>query len=329
MVNSTIRIDGDINHLDNRTAMGLKPHYQTLRFQNLHRVMDSLRGLGIEELCELLNNPAIPLVQRYAAGSLLALLGDPRIDTYNPDMVEINDGTASIGLPVHRIEKIVAQYEALGVQYDWIEKEAPQFQTEVDHFSMGRYPVTNKEYHDFLLDNPNAEIPSSWVFGRYPSQKANHPVYTIHEQSAEAYAQWLSKKTGRSFRLPTEIEWEYAAGGPDALEFPWGAQFLPDHCNTAELHLFDSTPVGMFTEGASPFGLLDMAGNIEEYTACDYWVYPEGRFIADDLVRTQGRYRIARGGSFTRFQDLARCARRHGRYNKDIYVMGFRLAEDN
>ncbi|MBF3728094.1 SUMF1/EgtB/PvdO family nonheme iron enzyme, partial [Burkholderia pseudomallei] len=64
-----------------------------------------------------------------------------------------------------------------------------------------------------------------------------------------------------------------------------------------------------------------------EYVADDYRPYPGGEAIADDLAVTQGGYRIARGGSFTRFGDLARCARRHGRYQRDIYAMGFRLVE--
>jgi formylglycine-generating enzyme required for sulfatase activity len=69
-----------------------------------------------------------------------------------------------------------------------------------------------------------------------------------------------------------------------------------------------------------------MAGNVEEYVADDYKPYPGSTAPQDDLVLANGNYRVARGGSFTRFYDLARCKRRHGHYPKDIYVMGFRLA---
>ena len=72
-----------------------------------------------------------------------------------------------------------------------------------------------------------------------------------------------------------------------------------------------------------------MAGNVEEYVSNDYQPYSGGRNIADDLAVTQGAYRIARGGSFSRFGDLARCARRHGRYQRDIYAMGFRLVQSS
>jgi formylglycine-generating enzyme required for sulfatase activity len=70
-----------------------------------------------------------------------------------------------------------------------------------------------------------------------------------------------------------------------------------------------------------------MGGNVEEYVADNYSAYPGGETIDDDLLMTQGSYRVARGGSFTRFGDLTRCARRHGWYQRDIYAMGFRLAE--
>jgi formylglycine-generating enzyme required for sulfatase activity len=82
----------------------------------------------------------------------------------------------------------------------------------------------------------------------------------------------------------------------------------------------------MYPAGRSPFGAADMGGNVEEYVADDYRPYPGGETVEDDLG---GRvpYRVARGGGFTRFADLARCRRRHGWYHRDMYAMGFRLAE--
>jgi formylglycine-generating enzyme required for sulfatase activity len=71
-----------------------------------------------------------------------------------------------------------------------------------------------------------------------------------------------------------------------------------------------------------------MAGNIEEFTADSYRPYPGGRAVLDDLYERNPQYRIARGGSFARHGDLARCQRRHGWYPKELYAMGFRLVED-
>jgi len=116
-------------------------------------------------------------------------------------------------------------------------------------------------------------------------------------------------------------------GGDKGFEFPWGEEYNPNHANTIEEGILSTTPIGMYPLGDSPFGVMDMAGNVEEYTSSDYRAYADGETIADDLLTSEGSYRIARGGSFTRFSDLARTRRRHGWYKKEIYIMGFRLAE--
>jgi formylglycine-generating enzyme required for sulfatase activity len=161
----------------------------------------------------------------------------------------------------------------------------------------------------------------------YPHHLANHPVWTVPPEAADAYAQWLSQRTGRSFRLPSESEWEYAATGGDSREFPWGDEFRPDLANTIEQGPLSTTPVGIYPLGRSPFGCDDMAGNVEEYVADEYRPYPGGANVDDELSSEAAVYRIARGGSYTRYGDLARCRRRHGWYDKPIYPMGFRLAE--
>ena len=102
---------------------------------------------------------------------------------------------------------------------------------------------------------------------------------------------------------------------------------LQDRGNTVEAGPLDTTPIGIYPAGSSPFGVQDMAGNIEEFVANDYHPYPRGVPVEDDLSRAHGSYRVARGGSFTRFGDLARCSRRHGFYGRAYYAIGFRLAE--
>jgi toxoflavin biosynthesis protein ToxD len=320
-------IKGEINTLDDRLAMGLPPYHQTLKFQNIHKITQALRRYTNDELIALLETSSIPLVQRYAAGMLLGIMGDRRLSTLNPSMKLIPKSTFLMGTPIEEVEKVCQQFQSVGVKKEWILKETPAFEVGIPAFKMGVYPVTNQEYLEFLEETQFDELPSNWLFGRYPAHLSNHPVFSVSEVAAETYTRWLSQKTGRKFRLPTEIEWEYAARGTDRREYPWGNQFHESYCNTAELGLFASTPVGIFPEGASAFGLLDMAGNVEEFTSNDYWTYPNGADITDDLMISRERYKVARGGSFTRFADLARCARRHGHYHKSIYIMGFRLAE--
>jgi formylglycine-generating enzyme required for sulfatase activity len=260
------------------------------------------------------------------AGTLLGFLGDPRIRPENPAMVTIPAGETLIGTPESDIPGIAAAWSEVGVREDWLAKEVPRHHRVVDTFNIAMYPVTNVEYERFMR-HTGARPPTSWRFGVYPPDRANHPVWTVRAEDADAYAAWLSVRTGRSFRLPTEIEWEYAASGGDGRQFPWGDRFLPNHANTVDDGPLSTTPIGTYPTGRSPFGLEDIAGNVEEYTADEYRPYPGGAYISDDLVRDRAGYRVTRGGSFTRYGDLARCARRHGWYEREMYAVGFRLAE--
>jgi formylglycine-generating enzyme required for sulfatase activity len=256
------------------------------------------------------------------------LLGDPRIKTFEPEMVQVNGSTVQLGLSHDQIDDVMQKFEGLGLNRIWIEKECPQYSVAMNPYRIARYPVTNGEYRDFLIDSGNSEIPTSWEFRRFPQERSNHPVYTVSHQAADAYAHWLSEKTGRVFRLPSEAEWEWAAMGADQREFPWGNNFDADLANCCETGLFNTTPVGVFVSGASAFALYDMAGNVEEYVADYYVPYPDGSYVVDHLVDIHGSYRVARGGGFARFRDLLRTKRRHGHNPRSpTYVMGFRLAE--
>jgi len=288
----------------------------------------ALTGCAADELVARLADPAAPYGQRLAAATVLALVGDPRLDARRPEMIDIPAASTTIGLPAERVDEITAAWASVGVERDWIAKEAPAHRVELAAFRIARFPVTNAEYLQFVLARPEAARPSGWPHGTFPWAMANHPVYTVPPEAADAYAAWLAAETGRPFRLPTEAEWEHAATGGDGRAFPWGEQWDPDRANTAERGPLCTTPVGLYPAGRSPFGVEELAGNVEEYVADDYRPYPGGTAIADDLTGLYGAtYRVARGGSFARHGDLARCQRRHGWYHSDHYAMGFRLAE--
>jgi len=315
--------------LTDRERLGLPDRYVRPRLAAaLVQAFVEQRARSVESWLDTLASVATTLAQRIASGNLLALLGDPRIDTLRPTMLDIPGGHVRIGLDPRDVGAVLNRFSGLGLDRSWIEKECPRHCVRLDAFRLARYPVTNAEYRDFLLATQHPELPSSWAFRQFPQERANHPVYTVTSASADAYVQWLSRCTGRDFRLPTESEWEWAAGGPQGLEFPWGADFDADLANTAETGLFGTSPVGAFVGGESPFGVADLAGNVEEYVAGDYAAYPGGLCIADHLVQIHGQYRVARGGSFARFRDLARTRRRHGHNPRSAtYAMGFRVAE--
>ncbi|MGN7713699.1 formylglycine-generating enzyme family protein [Agrobacterium radiobacter] len=280
----------------------------------------------LDQLVLTVESQEAPLALRLAAGRVLALRGDPRIHPRRiPVMVDVPGGEAAIGIATSDVTEVVRRYEHLGIVPEWIVKETPKHLVPIGSFKLGKYPVTNLEYLAYLADNPDGEVPSSWIFGRYPIELSNHPVFTVSEHAADAYCRWLADLTEVRFRLPTESEWEWAAGA-SSFEFPWGHHYETDRANVIEEGIFFTTPIGSFPKGSSPCGALDMAGNVEEYTASSYSPYPGGPYVKDDLNPDARQYRVARGGSFSRFSDLCRVTRRHGRYSSDLYAMGFRLA---
>ena len=143
-------------------------------------------------------------------------------------------------------------------------------------------PVTNAEYARFLAASGyRPRHPENflkhWRDGAPPAGKEDHPVVYVDLDDARAYAKWAGK------RLPTELEWQYAAEGPDALLYPWGNEMAPEKCNHGQTG--GTTPVKAFPEGRSPFGCYDMCGNTWEWTESES---SDGRT----------RFAILRGGSF-------------------------------
>jgi formylglycine-generating enzyme required for sulfatase activity len=315
------------NTLPDRAAMGLPDRFAARSGPWPVRAHRDLLGLPADVLVGIAEDPGQSFERRCAAGYVLGLIGDPRVRGDDPPMADIPAGRVRLGSDPSEVGRVTDRWRHAGVIEDWIAKECPAHEVDVPAFRIALYPVTNAEYRRFLEETGSSALPSSWRFGCYPDGLGNHPVWTVPPEAADAYAAWLAEHTGRGFRLPTEAEWEYAAAGPEGREFPWGDAFEPDRANTVEHGPLSTTPIGVYPAGRSPFGVHDMAGNVEEYTADDYRPYPGGAAVADDLAVTRGTYRVARGGSFTRFGDLARTRRRHGWYDRAIYAMGFRLAE--
>lgn len=141
------------------------------------------------------------------------------------------------------------------------EREELQRQVNVSAFYIGKYPVTVAEYH-YALKAQNIRPPEGWS---QQSARPDHPVTHISWKAALAYVAWLRDVTGEPWRLPTEEEWEKAARGPDGRIYPWGNTWDSRRANTEESGPGDTTAVGSYPDGASPYGALDMAGNINEW----------------------------------------------------------------
>jgi gamma-glutamyl hercynylcysteine S-oxide synthase len=138
--------------------------------------------------------------------------------------------------------------------------------TIVDDFWLDIYPVTNRQYADFLRESgyrpaDTANFLKHWHKDTCPDSLQDHPVVYVSYEDARAYARWAGK------RLPTELEWQYAAQPDSGLAWPWGVAFEEGRCNDAT---GSTTPVDAFPEGASPFGIMDMTGNVWQMTGDKY-----------------------------------------------------------
>ncbi len=151
----------------------------------------------------------------------------------------------------------------------------------VDTFLIDRYPVTNAQFHEFLIEsgyipNDTTNFLRHWERGMYKQGQDDYPVVYVSYEDMKAYAAWMGK------RLPTEAEWQLAAQGTDGRKWPWGDDFHGTNCNNA----FDRpTPVNAFPKGQSIFGVWDMVGNVWQGTN-DIW------FNGTSYMQ------VIRGGSF-------------------------------
>ena len=150
---------------------------------------------------------------------------------------------------------------------------------------------------------------------------AAQPVVGICWYEARAYCAWLSAQSGQFWRLPNEAEWEAAARGVVGRRYAWGDDFDPTFCNTFESHVHGTTPVGVFPGGDTPGGVLDLCGNVWEWTSSAYHPYPYAPDALDEDPDVAAARRVLRGGSWYDNRDGARCACR------DHYDPGVRYGD--
>jgi formylglycine-generating enzyme required for sulfatase activity len=206
-------------------------------------------------------------------------------------------------------------------------RERPVHVVDVDAFDIGKFEVTNAQWRKFR-DDPGYGDPKFWPDRRvmpkdqipYWTDARNHgggtpdsddyPVLGVNWDGAVAYCNWVSAKTGKKYRLPTEAEWEKAARGTDQRRFPWGNEIDRSYANYVGAQAFDTgSMVGLYDgskrgdlqthNGASPYGAYDMAGNVMEWCSDwysrDYYSVSPGK---NPKGPATGAYRVMRGGTF-------------------------------
>jgi formylglycine-generating enzyme required for sulfatase activity len=136
--------------------------------------------------------------------------------------------------------------------------ENPRRRIYLDAYLIDRCPVTNREFRDFCLATGHP-TPPHWHAGYFPEGRGRHPVNNVTLEDARAFARWAGKS------IPTEAQWEKAARGVDGRIYPWGDEFDSGKCNTEGARVGYTTEVGSYPEGRSPYGVLDMCGNVWEW----------------------------------------------------------------
>jgi sulfatase modifying factor 1 len=231
----------------------------------------------------------------------------------SPDdsMVLMRGGIIQMGIDATEISRFEKIFGISDPQL--FQDEVPKHWVTVDHFYIDKYLVTNKQFKSFTDANPE------WQPGRVPPQldngnylkhwttpstlvaKANHPAVNVNWYAAVAYCRWAGK------RLPSEVEWEYAArGGLDAI-FPWGNEPVDrTRANYGGSGLGTTSSVGTYP--ANQAGLFDMAGNVWQFLLDEWKSYPStspnssvagGKRVLDDTEFLQVKTRrVIRGGSF-------------------------------
>ncbi len=173
-------------------------------------------------------------------------------------------------------------------------QERPAHVATVQTFYMDRTEVTNEQYEEFVRDM-NYEAPSHWLRGKPLALQEKWPVVNVSARDAEAFAEWRSRRDGVFYRLPTEEEWEYAArsGGSFKL-FPWGEEWTQ---NKAVMKEAETKPVGSRPDGANRWGVVDLIGNVWEWTSSKASLYPGN--IAGEINEATKDWVVARGGSYS------------------------------
>lgn len=204
--------------------------------------------------------------------------------------------------------------------------EKPQHTVTLETYWIGKTEVTNAQFRPFVegdgytnraywteagwqwREANTIDKPAFWNDPRWNGDQ--QPVVGISWFEAVAYCRWLEAQTGIPFRLPTEAEWEKAARGTDGRIYPWGDTRTAAQSNSGQT-VGKTTPVGQYPAGASPYGALDMAGNVWEWCATKWGkTYPYQKEDEWAEVYLEEALRVIRGGSWYTEQQFVRAASR-------------------
>lgn len=172
---------------------------------------------------------------------------------------------------------------------------------DVPAFAISKYPVTNKQYAEYVMET--GKEPKYWNDSKWNASL--QPVVGVTWHDTIAFCEWLSQKTGDKILLPTEQQWQRAAQGDDNRVYPWGNQWDASQCNNIESNTGKTSPVTTYEgKGDSPYEVVDMSGNAWEWCLT---AWETGVNDVDEIKIL----RVLRGGSFNYDSNSLRCASRY------------------
>jgi formylglycine-generating enzyme required for sulfatase activity len=219
-------------------------------------------------------------------------------------------------------------------QNKWFDTEEDRRITKLDEFRIDLMPVTQAQYSEMVIagkakpptitedawkaqgfqqDYATEVMRFLWKDTRPPHGREDHPVVLVTQAEAAKYCAWRGEQRGETRRLPTAAEYEKASRGESGQTYPWGNAFEAEKLNSAVKGPKDTTPAGQFNDGASPFGVLELAGNVFQWTSTPH----EGDKI------------VVKGSAWEDFAGVGRGASFHGRAKDARHIIvGFRCAAE-
>ena len=221
-----------------------------------------------------------------------------------PEMILIQAGTCLMGSTEENQARTIEYYQDSSFRGEELRE------VQLDGFFISKYEISNIDYNVFLEETNYSQRPSWWNKKDFVSP--NQPVVGVSLGDANSYCEWLSKKTGKHFRIPTEEEWEYAAKGSTTRLFPWGDSLVGDQtANFQKMNEKKPMDIKSFPTGKSVFEVQNMGGNVAEWT------------VSKDTISGEI---IVKGGSWRDRGNLLRCASKEFvPANTKKETLGFRI----